>query len=214
MFLEMKRSLRGSWFPPGAARQFLNSSCAPPARLAAVAQPRRAGFASTLKKGITGTRRLGGLALVLAVVVAGCASAPPPNLDAEYPAEKVQIQDRLREIFDAAAKPDLPRLDSYHFYGPKFTKFPAAPAGRQDAAIARKGEHDGLGAIRALTMQAADLKIDIFGHVGIATFILDSRFTAGTDSIERKERATLVFIKDHGAWKITHEHFSPYKMNP
>jgi ketosteroid isomerase-like protein len=126
----------------------------------------------------------------------------------------VQIEARLQEIFDAAEKKDLSRLDSYHLYGPKFTKFPAAPVGRQDAAIARKGEHDGLVAISALAMQATDLKIDVFGDVGIATFVLNSRFKAGGDPIERQERATLVFVKDHGAWKIAHEHFSPFKVNP
>ncbi len=153
-------------------------------------------------------------ALVFAIVVAGCASAPTTNPQADCPAGRGQIEARLREIFDAAEKQDLSRLDSYHLYGPKFTKFPAAPVGRQDAVIARQGEHDGLGVISALAMQADELKIDVFGDVGIATFVLNSRFKAGGGPIERQERGTLVFVKDHGAWKIAHEHFSPFKVSP
>jgi ketosteroid isomerase-like protein len=158
--------------------------------------------------------RLMASALLVVMFVTGCASAPTTNSHANYPAERAQIKTRLQEIFDAAERQDLPRLDTYHLYGPKFTKFPAAPVGRQDAAIARQGEHDGLGAIRALAMQADDLKIDVFGDVGIATFVLHSRFNAGGDPIERQERATLIFVKDHGAWKIAHEHFSPFQVNP
>lgn len=198
----------------GTERQFLNTSFGGPALSAAVAELDSGGLTPALGKGVTGKVLMNARALVFAIVVAGCASAPTTNPHAEYRTERVQIEARLREIFDAAEKQDLPRLDSYHFYGPKFTKFPAAPLGRQDAAIARKGEHDGLGAIRALTMQADDLKIDIFGDVGIATFVLNSRFKAGGGPIERQERATLVFVNDQGAWKIAHEHFSPFKVNP
>jgi ketosteroid isomerase-like protein len=171
-------------------------------------------FKAAIKNGTSGKVPLITSALVVAIFAAGCASAPTADPRAEYPAARVQIEDRLREIFDAAEKQDLPRLDSYHLYGPKFTKFPAAPVGRQDAVVARHSEHEGLGAIRALAMQADDLKIDVFGEIGIATFVLNSRFKAGGEPIERHERATLVFVKDHGAWKIAHEHFSPFKVNP
>jgi len=123
----------------------------------------------------------------------------------------------LREIFDAAEKKDLNRLDSYHLYGPKFTKFSGATLNRQDAAASRKGEHGGLASINDLKMQADDLKIDLFGDVGIVTFILKSSFRAGGNSIENKDRSTMVFVKEHGVWKITHEHFSsiqPGSMAP
>ena len=214
MLSEMKYLLRASWSPTDTAPRFLSPSCATPVPSRAVAGLGSGHFTHAIKNGTSGKLLMSASALVFAIVVAGCASAPTTNLRAGYSAERVQVQVRLREIFDAAEKKDLPRLDSYHFCGPKFTKFPAAPVGRQNAAIARKGEHDGLGAISALAMQADELKIDVFGDVGIATFVLNSSFKAGGDPIERQERATLVFVKDHGAWKIAHEHFSPFKVNP
>ena len=128
--------------------------------------------------------------------------------------ERAQIQLRLNEIMDAAVKKDLPRLESYHLYGPKFTKFSPESPDRQDAAVARKGEHDGLTAANGLSMGADDLKIDLFGNVGIVTFVLNYSFKAGTGMIEKQARTTMVFVKDHGSWKITHEHLSAFPAAP
>ncbi len=150
-------------------------------------------------------------ALIIVIFACGCTALPKHDLNAEYRQEKTQIERVLHQILDAAEKKDLPRLDSYHFYGPKFTKFGGGQLGRLDAAAARKGEHDGLGAANNLSMRADDLKIDVFGDVGIATFILSYSYGSASERIEKKERSTLVFVKDDGSWKITHEHFSPFK---
>ena len=149
-----------------------------------------------------------------ALLVAGCLSMHTADLNTDNPEERAQIQRRLKDVFDAAEKKDLKRLDGYHFYGSKFTKFAAEQPGRLDADAARKGEHDGLGAINDLSMQAEGLKIDVFRDVGITTFVLRYSFKSGTDRIEKNARATLVFVKDRGAWKIVHEHFSAFKPNP
>ena len=167
-----------------------------------------------MKNGTTVTIRWSASALGVAMLMVGCVSAPRANLHANFPEEQAQIQHRLAEIFDAAEKKDLNRLDSYHFYGPKFTKFSASSLNRLDTTAARKGEHDGLATISDLKMMADDLKIDVFGKVGIATFVLNSSFKVGSDAIEKKEHSTLVFVNEQGVWKITHEHFSPIKSNP
>lgn len=148
------------------------------------------------------------LPLIAILLASGCACVPRANPHADYPEERAHIEQVLKQIFDAAEKKDLERLDSYHFYGPKFTKFSGPSNNRQDAAVARQGEHDGLKAINDLKMRADDLKIDVFGDAAVATFILNSSFKAGAETMEKKDRGTLVFVKDHGAWKITHEHFS------
>jgi ketosteroid isomerase-like protein len=57
-------------------------------------------------------------------------------------------------------------------------------------------------------MRAEALKIDVFGNVGIATFILNYSFEANGETVHRKERSTLVFVKKGGAWRIVHEHLS------
>lgn len=156
--------------------------------------------------------RISGLLPVIAVLAVGCVS-PGRNAGADYQ-PKTQIERRLTEIFDAAAKKDMNRLDSYHFYGPKFTKFAAEQPGRQDATAARKAEHQGLGSINDLSIKAEELKIDVFGDVGIATFVMRYTFKAGTDTIEKKARSTLVVVKEGAAWRIAHEHFSAFPSNP
>jgi ketosteroid isomerase-like protein len=153
------------------------------------------------------------LLVALAIFVAGCASVPTDR-SSKNRGEQAQIERRLKEIFDAAEKKDFDRLDSYHLYGPKFTKFSPESTGRLDAAASRKGEHDGLGAISDLAMHADDLKIDLFGNVGIATFIFRYSFKAGGNSFEKKAQGTMVFAKEGGAWKIAHEHFSTIKAEP
>jgi ketosteroid isomerase-like protein len=149
--------------------------------------------------------------LLLLFLSTGCTRFRADVLSRDYPAEQAQIQRRLEEIFAAARNRDFDRLDGYHFYGPKFTKFQASSSGRLDAAAGQKGEHEGLGAIQDLQLRAEDLKIDVFGNVGIATFILDCRFDAGGQAHQSRERSTLVFVKDGGSWRIAHEHLSPIR---
>jgi len=142
-------------------------------------------------------------------LASGCACLRTPDSQADYPEESAQIEQRLREVLVAAESKDFERLDSYHLYGPKFTKFTGSSLGRLDADAARKGEHVGLGAINGLKTRADALKIDIFHDVGIATFILDHSFEAGGQTLNRRDRTTLVFVKVSGSWKIAHEHLSP-----
>ena len=150
-------------------------------------------------------------ALAAALLSAGCASLPTANPQADCPVGRAQIEHRLQEVFAAATAKDFNRLDSYHFYGPKFTKFSGSSPERLDASAGRKGEHDGLGSINGLKMRADALKIDVFGNVGIATFVLDYCFDSGGETKHAKERTTMVFVKEGGAWKIAHEHLSPIK---
>jgi ketosteroid isomerase-like protein len=144
----------------------------------------------------------------VAILLSGCASAPTTGPAPDDSAAQAQIRQRLDQIIDAAQKKDFPRLDSYHLYGPKFTKFTTESPGRLDAEAARKGEHDGLGAATDLVMHAQDVKINVFGDIGIATLVLDYSFKAGADTIQKKALTTLVFVRDGGEWKITHEHLS------
>ena len=145
----------------------------------------------------------------LGLMGGGCASLPSAGSDDR--AERAQIEHRLDEILVAARTKDFKRLDSYHLYGPKFTKFSSSSPKRLDARATRKGEHDGLRSLRGLKMRAAALKIDVFGDVGIATFILEYRFERDGGTTQARERATLVFVKEGGVWKVAHEHLSAIK---
>jgi len=148
-------------------------------------------------------------AFLAAFLAIGCESQPAFNPLVSQTPQQEQIAQRLQEVFEAAEKKDFDRLDSYHLYGPKFTKFSGSSPERLDATAGQLGEHDGLGAIKGLKMRADGLKIDIFDNVGIATFILDYSFDSGGEVVRRRERSTLVFVRERGAWKIAHEHLSP-----
>ncbi|HEX5221093.1 MAG TPA: nuclear transport factor 2 family protein [Verrucomicrobiae bacterium] len=152
-------------------------------------------------------RRILHLLPILALLAGGCASTNL-NLNAPDTAEQKQIHERLTEIFDAATKKDFPRLDSYHFYGPKFTRFGTESPDREDALAAREAEHAGLNAVSGMKVNLQNLKIDVFQNVGVATFILQYSFVVGLETVEREAKGTLVLVNDAGSWKIVHEHFS------
>ena len=115
---------------------------------------------------ITCTIGLIASALAVALLAGGCASVPTASPQADHPVERAQIEHRLQEIFAAATAKDFNRLDGYHLYGPKFTKFSGSSPERLDSEVSRKGEHDGLSSIKGLKMRADTLKIDVFGPVG------------------------------------------------
>jgi ketosteroid isomerase-like protein len=151
---------------------------------------------------------------LLAVFLVGCASARTTRLNASQPKEQAQIERRLQEILEAAEQKDWERLEGYHFFGPKFSKYAADSLGRQDARTARQDEREGLSALAGLSMRALDLKIDVFDQLAIATFIVESRFQTANGPLTKKARSTLVFVREGGDWKIAHEHFSALKSNP
>jgi ketosteroid isomerase-like protein len=150
--------------------------------------------------------------LAIAFLAAGCASVRTVDLQADDPEARAQIERRLHEVLVAAERKEFDRLESYHLYGPKFTRFSGASVARQDAAATRKIEHDGLASLQGLKLRPDALKIDVFGPVGIATFILDASFHSGAGTVRTKDRSTLVFVKESGDWKIAHEHSSPITL--
>lgn len=147
-------------------------------------------------------------AVLFPFVLAGCVATRPATSGPTLAAERAAVRTRLAEIFHAAETKDMPRLDSYHAYGPQFTKF-ASSGQRMDAAAAREGEHAGLRAAAGLQLQADDLKIDVFDNAAVATFIAVMNFQSGTEKVAKRERCTLVLVKAGGSWRIVHEHFSP-----
>lgn len=149
-----------------------------------------------------------GFVSLVAFMLAGCASNHHSPTGAREARDHAAVQNRITQVIDAAQNKDFDRLDSYHLYGPKFTKYSTKPLERQDAELARRGEHEGLGAAKDLAMNVQDLKIDLFGNAAVATFLLKYSFATADQRAEKQARSTLVFIKDRGQWKIAHEHLS------
>jgi ketosteroid isomerase-like protein len=153
-------------------------------------------------------------AILLASVVSpfiGCQSPGSSPANASDTEAQAQVRTRLEQIFNAAAKKDLDRLASYHLYGPRFSKFAPDSQNRLDAEAARNGENNAFSRINDFSARADDLKVDVFGNTAIATFVMSYGFKLETNSVNRQALTTLVFVRDRGEWKITHEHISPPK---
>ncbi len=131
-----------------------------------------------------------------------------------YPEEQRQVGQRIHEIMAAVQNQDLELLESYHLFGPKFTKF-SRPMDRQDAESTRRRERESIAGPKAITASASDLKVDVFGRVAIATFLYRLEVTSHADEQSaRSVRCTMVLVKDGADWLITHEHMSAFTSDP
>jgi len=126
-------------------------------------------------------------------------------------AEQREVQKVLDGIRDACAKKDIDRLEGLHAYGARFSKFDDDALGRQDAAIGKKGERDMFTAARSIALRFDDVKIDVFGNAAVATMLIWYDVDTGHEKLTGSDRATLVLAREGGAWKIVHEHTSPFK---
>lgn len=132
-----------------------------------------------------------------------------------FPEARTRVSETLYAIMQAVARKDFDRLAAYHLDSPKFSKFDDfEPLGRQDIDEANRSEAEGLGSIEGFAYDVQDLRVDVFGPVAVATFVLDYRFRADGESMALRARTTMVFVDDGGSWKIAHEHLSPFKSNP
>jgi len=89
------------------------------------------------------------VALCALVALAGVGGAKESD-------DQAKITKILSDIVDAAQKKELDKLDAFHAYGPKFSKFEDDGVGRQDAATAQKGERDGLGGVKSFVAHVSD----------------------------------------------------------
>jgi ketosteroid isomerase-like protein len=55
-------------------------------------------------------------------------------------------------------------------------------------------------------MEVKDLKIDVFGEIGIATYYPHVSFEKEGKQNAGSARQTLVFLKTSDGWKIVHEY--------
>lgn len=170
--------------------------------------------------GLVGLATLVGFA-----VLTGCQSPPRSDFTEDrvrgtYANEQEEVERTLQGIFDAAERKDLDRLEQYHLFGPKFTKF-SEQGPRQDADVTSRSERQGIGGLLAFRPTLEDLKVDVFGEMAIATFTLRYEAVTTEQTLKGHSRATIVFVKvngdgdgagvedQDGDWRITHEHFSP-----
>ena len=131
-----------------------------------------------------------------------------------YASEQMEVERRLEDVMSAARRRAVDELESYHAFGPKFTKFDDfAPLERQDGETTRRLEREAILGADEFDPRLAGLKVDVFGPVAVTTFVMESRVAAEGERHEFSARGTLVFAKAGGEWLIVHEHFSPFVEN-
>jgi hypothetical protein len=132
-----------------------------------------------------------------------------------YPSEQLEVERRLEDIMSAARRQAIDELESYHAFGPKFTKFDDfEPLERQDGETTRRLEREAILGVNEFDPRLVDLKVDVFGPVAVTTFVMDYRVVDNQDERHSfRARATLVLAREEGEWLIVHEHFSPFVAN-
>jgi len=132
-----------------------------------------------------------------------------------YPGEQLAVERRLEDIMSAARRRAVDELESYHAFGPKFTKFDDfEPLERQDGETTRRLEREAILGVKEFDPRVVDLKVDVFGPAAVTTFVMDYRVL--DDEAQRhsfRARATMVLAKEESEWLIVHEHFSPFVAN-
>ncbi len=136
-------------------------------------------------------------------------------LSEPYPSAQLEVERRLEDIMSAARRQAIDELESYHAFGPKFTKFDDFdPLERQDADTTRQLEREAILGVKEFDPRLADLKVDVFGPVAVTTFVMDYRVVDEEDERHAfRARATMVLAKEQSEWLIVHEHFSPFVAN-
>lgn len=152
--------------------------------------------------------RSSGFFLVL-VLLLSCTSEKPLERDlvSHSFSEK---QAELRVVVDAIARDAMTAhvdgLQAIHLESDKFTKFGPRSFDRQDVADTNMSEAAFFGSVSEMKYEVEDLKIDVFGQVGIATYYPRVSFAQDGEKKTVRGRQTLVFLETSEGWKIVHEH--------
>jgi len=143
------------------------------------------------------------------LLLAGCAIG---SQEAKDPVNDPFVE-RQREIREAVMliKRDIEAsniegLQATHLESEKFTKFGPRSFERQDVAGTNESEAAFFGSISNTKYEARDLKIDVFGDVGIATYYPEVSFVKDGSEVVVSGRQTLVFLKTDSGWRLVHEH--------
>ncbi len=119
----------------------------------------------------------------------------------------------LREAVEAIARDamsgNVEGLQSAHLASDAFTKFGPRTFERQDVESANASEAAYFTSISDLTYEIRDLKIDVFGDVGVATYYPHVAYSRNGERFEGTGRQTFVFLRTAEGWKLVHEHGTP-----
>ena len=149
------------------------------------------------------------LACAASLGLMGCSTAryELKNLvDNPFYDRQSEIRAAVLSIKSDIESSNIDGLQAVHLESSKFTKFGPRVFERQDVTNTNETEAAFFGAIADANYEVRDLKIDVFGDVGIATYYPELSFIRDGKSVEIGGRQTLVFVRTDSGWKIVHEH--------
>jgi hypothetical protein len=119
---------------------------------------------------------------------------------------RLQIREAILGIKADIESSNISGLQGVHLNSEKFSKFGPRNFERQDVTSTNRSEAAFFSSIREATYEVRDLKIDVFGDVGIATYYPEVSFVRDGVQVASSGRQTLVFLRTDSGWKLVHEH--------
>ncbi len=124
--------------------------------------------------------------------------------------DEQDVRNLVNKIFTIAGQQDMKTVESFHLKSPKFSKWDDQYPDIMDYDQNTVNEKEAFSALKNFTFQIPINKVSIWGKTAIAAFLIHGDATVNGNPLHFSARGTLVFVKEHGQWKIVHEHFSPY----
>ncbi len=145
----------------------------------------------------------------LLFVIAACSETTneqPDIIKNQFPEKQQELIEAVNTIVRDAETANLDGLRDIHLVSDKFTKFGPRSFERQNVQQTNESELAFFGSVTNYKEEVKDLKVDVFGEVGIATYYREvSAEQDGTVSTAEL-RQTLVFVNTKDGWKLVHEH--------
>jgi len=122
------------------------------------------------------------------------------------PAAQAELRETVMSIANDIMTANIEGLQAAHLPSASFTKFGPRKFERQDVAETNASEAAFFSSISQVDYRINDLKIDVFGDIGIVTYYPQVSFVKENEPRSVDGRQTLVFLKTDAGWKIVHEH--------
>ena len=146
---------------------------------------------------------------LLLFLIASC-SAPineqPDIIENQFPEKQQELIEAVNTIVRDAETANLDGLIDIHLVSDKFTKFGPRSFERQNIQQTNESELAFFGRVTNYKEEVKDLKVDVFGEVGIATYYREVSADQDGEIIRAELRQTLVFANTEDGWKLVHEH--------
>ena len=146
---------------------------------------------------------------LMTLILIACQDNKSPKRDLindQFPEAQSEIREAVESIVRDAETANIEGLKMAHLNSDKFTKFGPRSFNRQDFESTNDSEAAFFGSISNFKQEVKDLKIDVFGDIGIATYYPHVTFEKDGEKKQASGRQTLVFLKTKDGWKIVHEH--------